>query len=93
MGEEVLPEALLERFRASQDRQSRAMVLYRPPTNLVDEMRSGGQGGLQPASEDKASEDKATDIVSSSSDENSNSGSSDASRRGSTKDSSDVDMS
>ena len=91
MGEEVLPEALLERFRASQDRQSRAMVLYRPPTNLVDEMRSGG--GLQTASEDKASEDKATDIVSSSSDENSNSGSSDASRRGSTKDSSDVDMS
>ena len=88
MGEEVLPEALLERFRASQDRQSRAMVLYRPPTNLVDEMRSGGQGGLQTASEVKASEES----VSISSDENSNSGSSDASRRGSTKDS-DVDMS
>ena len=40
MGEEVLPEALLEQFRASQDRQSRAMVLYRPPTNLVDEGRN-----------------------------------------------------
>ena len=86
----MLPEALLEQFRASQDRQSRAMVLYRPPTNLVDEMRSGGQGGgLQAASEVKASED----VVSISSDENSNSGSSDASRRGSTKESSDVDMS
>ena len=53
-------------------------------------MRSGGSGGgLQTASEVKASED----IVSISSDENSNSGSSDASRRGSTKESSDVDMS
>ena len=55
------------------------------------QMRTGGSsgGGLQPASEVKASED----IVSISSDENSNSGSSDASRRGSTKESSDVDMS
>ena len=54
-------------------------------------MRTGGGsgGGLQPVSEVKASED----IVSISSDENSNSGSSDASRRGSTKESSDVDMS
>ena len=43
MGEEILPETLLEQFRASQDRQSRAMVLYRPPTNLVDKMLGRGE--------------------------------------------------
>ena len=103
MGEEILPETLLERFRASQDRQSRAMVLYRPPTNLVEKMLGGGRGepdgeeaeaeagGSQPGAEraDLAAADGSSDENSSS-----GSGSSAVSRRGSTKDSAeDVDMS
>jgi len=44
MGEEILPVTLFEQFRESQERHSRAMVLYRPPTNLVEKMLGGGGG-------------------------------------------------
>ena len=109
MGEEILPETLLEQFRASQDRQSRAMVLYRPPTNLVERMLGGGGCGRGEPDGEEAAEgegspppgaekaDLAMAAADGSSDENSSSGSgsSAVSRRGSTKDSAveDVDMS
>lgn len=91
MGEEILPETLLEQFRASQDRQSRAMVLYRPPTNLVEKMLGRGEpdgkeaeaeGGSPPQGAEKA------DLAEGSSDENSSGSASNSSAKDA-----DVDMS
>ena len=90
MGDEILPETLLEQFRASQDRQSRAMVLYRPPTNLVEKML--GRRGEPDGKQDDGGEGKAADAADAadaaagSSDENS-------SGSGSTKGGEDVEMS
>ena len=87
MGDEILPETLLEQFRASQDRQSRAMVLYRPPTNLVEKML--GRRGEPDGKEDDGGDGKAADAADAaagSSDENS-------SGSGSTKGGEDVEMS
>ena len=89
MGDEILPETLLEQFRASQDRQSRAMVLYRPPTNLVEKMlgHRGEPDGKEGEGGDGKAADAADAAAAGSSDENS-------SGSGSTKDGAeDVDMS
>jgi hypothetical protein len=61
-GEEILPDTLIERFRVTRDRQSRAMVLYRPPSNLVNEiLKTSLEAEFKSTEEDASS--KSAEVV------------------------------